>query len=59
MKEPDSGVSRGLWKMLRGTKRAFRIYVWNNKPKERGDVRETKLLGFCLACVFLSRKGIL
>lgn len=35
--------------MLRVTKSAFRNYVWNNKTKERGDVRETKLLSFCSA----------
>lgn len=38
--------------MLQVTKRAFINYVWNNKTKERGDVRETKLLSCCLACIF-------
>lgn len=52
VKEPECGVSRGLWKMLQVTKRAFKNYVWNNKTKERGDVRETKLLSCCLACIF-------
>lgn len=31
VKETECRVSRGLWKMLRVTKRAFRSYVWNNK----------------------------
>lgn len=38
--------------MLRITKSAFRNYVWNNKTKERGNVRETKLLSFCSAFFF-------
>lgn len=37
--------------MLRVTKRAFRSCVWNNETKE-GEVRETKLLNCCSACIF-------